>query len=150
EQLLYEWNDTEVECLAEKCVHELFEEQVRKNPESTAVVCEGTSLSYGELNRRANQLAHYLRGLGLKPNSRIAICMERSLEIIEGLLGVLKAGCAYLPLDPEYPLERLRFMLKDSGSTVLLAQRHLRGLFTQASDSLRVIDLTDPSITSGM
>ena len=95
----------------EQLVHELFEEQVEKTPDAVAVVYEDATLSYGELNRRANQLAHYLRELGVGPDQRVAICMERSLEMVVGLLGVLKAGGAYVPLDPAYPVERLRYMV---------------------------------------
>ena len=112
------------------CAHELFEEQVRKAPEAVAVVFEGEELSYGELNRRANRLAHYLRELGVKPDERVGICVERSLEMIVGLLGIMKAGGAYVPLDPDYPVERLRFHVGGQLSPlVLLTQGHLRGLF---------------------
>src|SRR5947209_10141799 len=95
QQILYGWNETAVQYPADKCVHELFEEQARRNPGAVAVVFEGAALSYGELNRRANQLAHYLQGLGVKPDARVAICAERSLEMMIGLLAVLKAGGAY-------------------------------------------------------
>src|SRR4029453_4723100 len=88
------------------CIHELFEEQVERMPDAVAVVYEDAWLSYGELNRRANQLAHYLIGLGVRPEASVGICVERSLEMIVGLLGILKAGGAYLPLDPAYPAER--------------------------------------------
>ena len=91
QQVLYEWNATEAEYPREQCVHELFEAQVEKTPEAVAVVYEEATLSYGELNRRANRLAHYLRELGVKPDARVAICVERSLEMVVGLLGVLKA-----------------------------------------------------------
>ena len=99
-QLLEEWNATAAEYPREKCVHELFEEQVERSPESVAVAYEGGQLSYGELNARANRLARHLRELGVGPDVRVAICMERSLEMVVGLLGALKAGGAYLPLDP--------------------------------------------------
>jgi hypothetical protein len=122
EQLLYGWNDTDVEYPGERCVHELFEAQVERTPDAVAVVFEGASLSYGELNRRANQVAHHLRELGVRPDERVALCIERSLEMVVGLLGVLKAGGAYVPLDPAYPVERLRFMLEDSGPSVLVTQ----------------------------
>ena len=122
---LEEWNDTAVAYSSEQCVHELFEAQVGKAPHAVAVVYEGRELSYGELNRRANQLAHYLRELGVKPDDRVAICVERGLEMMVGLLGILKAGGAYVPLDPAYPVERLQFMLKDSAPVVLLTQGHL-------------------------
>ena len=115
-----------------KCVHQLFEEQVAKSPDAVAVVFEDDSLSYAELNRRANQLAHYLRGLGVKPDDRVAICAERSLEMVVALLAVLKAGGAYVPLDPAYPPERLRFMIEDSAPLALLTQSHLRALLAES------------------
>ena len=118
-QVLYEWNETEAEYPRDRCVHELFEEQVEKTPEAVAVVFEEESVSYGELNRRANRLAHYLRSLGVRPDDRVAICLERGIEMIVALLGVLKAGGAYVPLDPGYPEERLRFMLEDSAPAAL-------------------------------
>ena len=125
-QLLYGWNATEREYPADKCVHELFEAQVMRTPDAVAVVFEDRALSYGELNRRANRLAHYLIGHGVKPDTVVAICMERSPEMIVALLGVLKAGGAYVPLDPSYPVERLQFMLQDSAPAVLLSDRERR------------------------
>jgi amino acid adenylation domain-containing protein len=98
-------------------------------------------LKYGDLNRQANRLAHYLRALGVKPDTLVAVCVDRSLEMIVGLLAVMKAGGAYVPLDPEYPEERLRFMLEDSRPAVLLTQGHLRGLFTEIRADLKLIDL---------
>ena len=133
-QVLYKWNDTKTEYPSDKCVHQLFEEQVLKTPDATTVVFEGDELSYAELNRRANQLAHYLIGLGVKPDTRVAICVERSFEMIVAMLAVLKAGGAYVPLDPAYPVERLHFMLKDSEPAALLTQSHLRELFTELDD----------------
>jgi amino acid adenylation domain-containing protein len=144
-RVLYEWNETKAEYPGERCVHELFEEQVRERADATAVVFEQQSLSYGELNRRANQLAHYLRGMGVGPDSRVAICVERSLEMIVGLLAILKAGGAYVPLDPHYPRERLRFMLEDSDPAALLTQGHLRGLFQEIGGALPVVDLNEGS-----
>jgi len=123
--LLVEWNDTRTEFPVDRCVHELFEQQVQRTPNATAVVCEGKRLSYYELNQRANQLAHYLRSLGVGPDTLVGICIERSLEMVIGLLGILKAGGAYLPLDPAYPLERLAFMLRDAQVAVLLTQEKL-------------------------
>ena len=121
-KLLVEWNNTTREYPQDKCIHQLFEEQVERTPDAVALVFEGDQLTYGELNVKANQLAHYLQGLGVGPEVLVGICVERSLEMIVGLLGILKAGGAYLPLDPEYPQERLQFMLQDAGVSVLLTQ----------------------------
>jgi amino acid adenylation domain-containing protein len=142
-RVLCEWNDTEVAYPSEKCVHQLFEEQVCKSPDAVAVVFEDDALSYAELNRRANRLANHLRGLGVMPDSRVAICVERGFEMIVALLAVLKAGGAYVPLDPAYPLERLRFMLKDSAPVALLTQAHLQEMFTDIGDRLPVLDLNN-------
>jgi amino acid adenylation domain-containing protein len=144
-RLAYEWNDTQAKFPRHQCIHQLFEEQVRTNPNATALVYEKASLTYAELNRRANRLAHYLRGLGVKPDARVAICVERNLEMVVALLAVLKAGGAYVPLDPAYPAERLRFMLEDCAPVALLTQGHLRGVFTGLRDTLSVIDLSADS-----
>ena len=143
QKLLYEWNDTRTEYPREKCIHELFEEQVRKTPGAVAVVYEDQQLSYEELNRRANRLAHYLREVGVKPDERVAICVERGLEMLAGLLGILKAGGAYVPLDPAYPAERLNYMLQDSDPRVLLTQGFLQDRFSAVRTSIRIINLTD-------
>ena len=94
-------------------MHELFEQQVEQTPDAVAVVYEAEQLSYDELNRRANQLAHYLQKLGVGPEVKVGLCVERSLEMIIGLLGVMKAGGAYLPLDAGYPQDRLAYMIED-------------------------------------
>src|SRR4028119_2501746 len=125
QQLLVEWNDTQVVYPKDVCIHQLFEAQVEETPEAVAVVFEDQQLTYGELNSRANQVAHHLRSLGVGPDTLVGICVERSLEMVIGLLGILKAGGAYLPLDPAYPSERLTFMLEDSQVPVLLTQRQL-------------------------
>jgi non-ribosomal peptide synthetase component F len=96
----------------------LFEQQVERTPDSTAVVCGEQQLTYRELNTRANRLAHHLISLGVGSEALVGICLERSLELIIGLLGILKAGGAYVPLDPSYPKERLAFMLEDTGASV--------------------------------
>ena len=98
----------------EKCVHELFEEQVERTPDAVAVVFEDQELTYRELNERANQLAHHLRRLGVGPETLVGLCLERSPELVVGILGILKAGGAYLPLDADYPPQRLEFMLTDA------------------------------------
>ena len=123
--MLYEWNATQREYPRDKCVHELFEEQVRRTPEATAVAWENEELSYGALNARANRLAHYLRELGVGPETRIGLMVERSIEMVVGLLGVLKAGAAYVPLDSGSARERLKYMLEDSGARLVLTSRSL-------------------------
>ena len=124
-QQLVEWNQTTREYESEQCIQQLFEAQVERTPEAVAVVYEAEQLTYAELNERANQLAHYLRALGVGPEVLVGICVERSLEMVVGVLGILKAGGAYVPLDADYPLERLSFMLEDAGVGVLLTQARL-------------------------
>ncbi|MGZ3460503.1 MAG: non-ribosomal peptide synthetase, partial [Archangium sp.] len=125
-QLLVEWNDTRADYPRDACIHQLVEVQAERAPEAVAVEFEGQQLTYRELDRRANQLAHALRERGVGPETRVGLCVERSLEMAVGLLGILKAGGAYVPLDPGYPPERLAFMLEDSAPAVLLTQRHLQ------------------------
>jgi len=125
-QLLVEWNDTTTEYPRDQCIHELFEMQARKTPEAVAVVFEDQQLTYRELNARANQLAHYLQAHGVRRGALVAIYVERSLEMVIGLLGILKAGGTYVPLDPAYPKLRLAFMLEDTRTQVLLTQERLR------------------------
>lgn len=120
--LLLEWNATEAEYPQNQCLHELFEAQVEKTPEAVAVIHKNHSLTYAELNSRANQLGHYLRNLGVGPEVVVAICVERSLEMVVGILGVLKAGGAYVPVEPSYPQERKASLLADSTPRVVLAQ----------------------------
>src|SRR5215475_5511103 len=124
-QLLVEWNDTKRDYPKDKCIHQLFEEQVERTPDAVAVVFEEQQLSYRELNERSNQAAHYLKKLGVGSEVRVGICLERSLEMVVGILGILKAGGAYVPLDPQHPKERLSFMLKDTQARVLLTQEKL-------------------------
>ncbi|KAB8321062.1 non-ribosomal peptide synthetase [Tolypothrix campylonemoides VB511288] len=124
-QLLIEWNNTQADYPEHLCIHHLFEQQVQKTPDAIAVVFEDQQLTYRELNSRANQLAHYLQLLGVEPDVLVGICVERSLNMVIGLLGILKAGAAYVPLDPTYPQERLAYMLEDSQVPVLLTQQQL-------------------------
>ncbi len=140
-QLLVEWNDTTAPFPRERCSHELFAEQAERTPHETAVVVGDDRLSFEELNRRANQLAHYLQRLGVGPDSRVGIMMERSAEVLVSILGALKAGGAYLPLDPEYPRDRVLFMLEDAEAHVLLTQRHL--LERLPETAARVVCLED-------
>ena len=122
--LLEEWNDT-AHAVVPSTLPQLFAAQAARSPEAVAVVCEEQTLSYGTLDARANQLAHYLRTLGVGPEVVVGLCVERSPDMVIGLLGILKAGGAYLPLDPSYPQERLAFMLGDAGASVLVTQAGL-------------------------
>lgn len=124
-QQLFEWNNTQTNYDLSRCLHQLIEAQVDKTPNAVAVSFAGKSLTYQELNSHANQLAHYLQSLGVQPNVLVAICIERSLEMVVGLLAILKAGGAYVPIDPEYPQERRAYMLQDCQAKVLLTQSHL-------------------------
>ena len=125
EQILMEWNQTVRSYPRERCIHELFAEQAERTPERIALIDEREVVSYGDLNRRANRLGHYLQRLGVGPEVVVGLCLERSVEMVVGVLGVLKAGGAYLPLDAEYPLERLGYMLENAGVGVVLTQRAL-------------------------
>ncbi len=124
-RLLIEWNLTQAEFPQEKCFQQRFEEQVERSPDTYAVVYEHDQLTYRELNRRANILAHYLQSLGVQPDTLVGVCFERSVEMVVAILGILKAGGAYLPLDPTYPKDRLAFMLADARAPILITQEHL-------------------------
>ena len=139
QQLLLEWNATSVEHEC-RCCHHLFEEQARKFPSHIAAEFEGQQLTYATLNSRSSQLANYLIKLGVQPETRIGVCTERGPEMLAGLLGILKAGAAYVPLDPAYPAERLVYMLEDSGAMVLLVQSRLRELFPAVNQRIVVLD----------
>ncbi|MBD2194868.1 MULTISPECIES: non-ribosomal peptide synthetase [Calothrix] len=147
QKLLVEWNNTQTDYATDKCIHQLFEEQVQRTPDAVAVEFGNQKLTYHELNCRANQLAHYLRSLGVKPDVLVGLCVERSLEMVVGLLGILKAGGAYLPLDPEYPPERLSFMLEDAQVSVLLTQQSLVDRLPQHQGKLVCLD-TDWQVIS--
>lgn len=122
-QILVKWNDTQVNYPQDRGIHQLFEAQVEQTPDALAVVCGKKQLTYRELNIRSNQLAHYLKKLGVASEVLVGICVERSLEMIIGILAILKAGGAYVPLDPSYPQERLSFMLEDAQLPLLLTQQ---------------------------
>jgi len=144
--LAFDLNKSRVLPAEGKCVHELFQQQVRSAPEAVAVVLEKEQLTYRELNARANQLAHYLRKLGVGPEVLVGICVERSPVMLIGLLGILKAGGAYVPLDPAYPPERLRFITEDAATPVVITQRQLLsilprgGAHTICLDDWKVIE----------
>jgi amino acid adenylation domain-containing protein len=139
-QLLVEWNDTQVEYPKDLCIHQLFEATVERTPDAIAVVYENQQLTYKELNAKANQLAHYLRSLGVKPEVLVGICVERSLEMVIGLLAILKAGGAYVPLDPAYPQQRLEYILENTKSPVLLTQASLVEVLPQHQAQVLCLD----------
>lgn len=124
-QLVVDWNRTAVEFPNDKCLHQQFEERVDLDPAAPAVICGPSQLSYGELNSRANQLAHHIRRMGVAPGVLVGILAERSIEMVVGLMAIAKAGGAYVPIDASYPRDRIAFMLEDSNVSVLLTQEHL-------------------------
>ena len=144
---LVHWNTTDAAYQHDKCVHELFEEQAARTPDSVAVVHEGRSITYSQLNARANRLAHHLRALGVRPDERVAICVERSLEMLIGLLAILKAGGAYVPLDPVYPIDRMAHMLEDSTPVAVLGHGGTRASLDSAMAGIlprpAVVDLEE-------
>lgn len=145
-RLVVEWNNTAMDYPRERCVHQLFEALATQTPNAIAVVFGNESLTYGELERRANQLANHLIRLGTKPDGLVAICLERSLEMVVGLLGILKAGAAYVPLDPAYPRDRIAFMLENSEVALLLTQAQLKENLTSTISGTVLIDLDWPEI----
>ena len=128
QKLLVAFNATEVAYNLDQTLHGLFEAQVERTPDAVAVKAGDQQLTYRALNERANRLAHHLRELGVQPDSRVGICVERGLDMVVGLFAILKAGGGYVPLDPAYPLERIAYMLQDSAPVVVLAQDATRQL----------------------
>ena len=124
-QLLIEWNRTEMEYPRDKCLHQLFADRAERTPHSVALVSDMEELTYGDLERRSNQLAHYIRGRGVRPGEVVGLCTHRSALSVLGLLGILRAGGAYLPIDPDIPSQRLNFMLESSGVRLILSDGHL-------------------------
>ncbi|MCP5096777.1 MAG: AMP-binding protein, partial [Chloroflexi bacterium] len=123
---LHTWNETTTDFPKNHTIVDLFEQHVATTPDNIAVVFEAHQLTYQELNRQANQLAHYLQSLGVTPEVLVGMCVERSIEMVIGVLGILKAGGAYVPIDPSYPPARITYMLEDSATPLLLTQRHLK------------------------
>jgi amino acid adenylation domain-containing protein len=140
EQLLVEWNNTQKDYPG-GCLHHLFEQQVNKSPNAIALVEESEQITYEQLNRRANQLAHYLQKLGVTTETLVAICLERSLDLVVGVLAILKAGGAYIPLDPHYPGNRLAFMLADSQASVLITKQRLLEKLPKSSAKTVCLDI---------
>jgi amino acid adenylation domain-containing protein len=146
-QLLVDWNQTQADYPKDTCIHQLFEAQVERTPDAIAVVFEEQSLTYTELNHRANQLAYYLRTLGVGAEVLVGISLERSLEMIIGLLAILKAGGAYLPLAPDYPIERLQFMLEDSQVSFLITQRSLLAVLPPSQANVICLDEIEEQVS---
>ncbi|HEX8317859.1 amino acid adenylation domain-containing protein, partial [Longimicrobium sp.] len=144
--VLEEWNRTEAEVPAGLCIHQLFQAQAARTPGAVAVVAEGVRLTYAELDTRANRLAHYLRGLGVGPEVRVGLYVERGPELVVSLLGVLKAGGAYVPLDPRYPADRLAFMIQDSAVPVLLTDSSLEQGLPAHAARVVVLDVEGSAI----
>ncbi|MFL5348129.1 MAG: amino acid adenylation domain-containing protein, partial [Hyalangium sp.] len=139
-KLLVEWNATDASLPPEARAQELFEAQAERTPDAVALSFEDSQLTYRELNRRANQLAHHLRTLGVGQESRVGLCVERSLELVVGALGVLKAGGAFVPLDPSYPQERLAFMMRDAALSLVLTQERLADELPSQGELLICLD----------
>jgi amino acid adenylation domain-containing protein len=140
QQLVVEFNRTAADYPRDRCIHHLFEEQAARTPDRPALACDGRQWTCRELNTRANQLAHLLRSRGVKPGARVGLCMERSGESIIALLGVLKAGAAYVPLPPEQPKARLAFQLTETGAPVLISQESLRGVLPEFRGTVLCLD----------
>jgi non-ribosomal peptide synthetase component F len=143
QRLLQTWSETQQEYPEHLCIHHLFEQQVECTPEATAVVYMDQSLTYGELNTRANRLAHHLIRSGVQPDDLVAICVDRSVEMIVGILAILKAGGAYVPLDPAYASERLRDILTDAAPRIVISDESGRMALGDATLSSTVV--IDPS-----
>ena len=139
DQILVQWNDTGVPS-SPLSIQQRFEAQVERTPEAAAVIFDGRELSYRELNRRANQLAHHLRRLGVGADVKVAICIDRSIEMAIGVIATLKAGGAYVPLDPEYPRERMRFMLGDAQCAVLLTNERVLRILPETERAVLCLD----------
>jgi fengycin family lipopeptide synthetase D len=140
EQILYEFNNKSFPCSYEKTIYQLFEDQVEKAPDSLAVVFDNKQLTYKELNEKSNQLAHTLRRKGVKSDNIIGLMVESSMEMIVGIIGILKAGGAYLPIDPQYPEERISYMLEDCNVNILLTQNHIEVTTKFAGEIIRLDD----------
>ena len=138
-QLLNAFNDTKIIYTNNKTIIDLFEEQALKNPNAIAAIFEGTKLTYKELSERSNQLAQYLINKGIEANTFVGICVERSLEMLVGILGVLKSGGAYVPIDPSFPKERINYIIKDSGLRILLSDNNSRARVSKKAGLTKVL-----------
>jgi amino acid adenylation domain-containing protein len=146
QQVLVEWNATEKPYPLDRSLGEVFEQQVARRPQATAFLCDGAGLTYADLDRRSNQLGQHLRAVGVGPETLVGIFLDRSFDMVVALLAVLKAGGAYLPLDPSYPEARVTFMLKDSGAPVVLTRKSLTGVFAGSTTEIVCVDTDEPVI----
>ncbi|KAG0345787.1 hypothetical protein BGZ54_005431, partial [Gamsiella multidivaricata] len=142
--LLQTWNVVDEPPLEHRCIHQLFEDQAAHTPDAVAVVYENQTLTYAELNARANRLAHHLIDLGVKPDTLVALSVERSMSIVIGILAILKAGGAYVPLDPVYASERLSDILSDASPSIILADKHGRNTIGEVA--LAPLTVVDPTL----
>jgi amino acid adenylation domain-containing protein len=140
QQIVVEWNQTDAKCTDDRCFHQIFEAQVQSVPEAIALVSEQETLTYRELNQRADRLAQTLRQMGVEADSLVGLCVDRSADMVIGILGILKAGGAYVPLDPNYPSDRLRFMLTDAHVSILLTQSWLVETLPASSAKIFCVD----------
>jgi amino acid adenylation domain-containing protein/non-ribosomal peptide synthase protein (TIGR01720 family) len=147
-QILVDWNATSQRYQHDTCVHQLFDQQAARRPDALAVSDDGERLSYAELSARANQLAHHLQSLGVGPEARVAVCMERSLNFVVSVLAVLKAGGAYVPLDPAYPQDRIQFMLEDTAPAVLLTEARLQAALPVQHPQMLLLDQAAATIAA--
>ncbi|HEY0602253.1 MAG TPA: amino acid adenylation domain-containing protein, partial [Herpetosiphonaceae bacterium] len=145
QQILQSWNATRITTAPERWVHELFEDQVARTPEAVALILDAEQLTYAELNRRANQLAHHLRQIGVRQESLVAVCLHRSTDLVVALLAILKAGGCYVPLDPAYPADRLRWMLDDTQAAVIVSSSYQQALLPAHSAHVLCLD-TDSAL----
>ncbi len=149
DRLLIDFNATETDYPSEKSIIEIFEEQVVKTPDAIAVTFEDQSLTYSQLNERSNQLGHYLKNRGVKDETPVAVCIERSLELVTGILGILKAGGVYVPVDPDFPQERIQFMLDDSASKIVITSNSIIPQLPQADNiDFLILDEKNPDLSS--
>jgi non-ribosomal peptide synthetase component F len=139
-KLLVEWNATDTVLPKATCIHELIEQRATESPDTVALICRDCQLTFAQLNARATHVASHLRKLGVGPETLVGICVERSLEMVIGLLGILKSGGAYVPLDPTYPKERLGLMIEDSKPLVLITQSLLLDLLPQTGSRIVCLD----------
>jgi amino acid adenylation domain-containing protein len=139
-QILFDWNATDVPFPDSSCLHELFERHATETPDAIAVLVDGVGLTYGELNKRANRIAHRLIALGIRPDTAVGICIERTFDMPAGVLGILKAGGAYVPMDPSYPQDRLSFMIEDTDVSVLVTQRSLVPILPESRARILCLD----------